>query len=128
MKKEQLTAVLVDDEKNATSLMIELLHQNAPHVKVIGQAASVKEGVKVLSDRKPDILFLDIELYDGMGFDLLEQIDYEGIHVIFVTAFNNYAVKAFRFSAVDYLLKPVATDDLVAAIEKIGSLSTRRPP
>lgn len=117
-KQEPLTAVLVDDEKNANSLMQKLLAKHTPHVEVVAEATSVKEALDVLGRLTPDLLLLDIELYDGTGFDILTQVDYRSIRVIFVTAFNNYAVKAFRFSAIDYLLKPVVAEELAAAIQK----------
>ena len=114
-------AVIIDDIPKAISTLIQDLSEYAPNVKVIGTAGSVVEGVKLLHKIKPDLVFLDIELGDGTGFDLLEMLSHPTFKVIFTTGSDAYAIKAFRFSAIDYLLKPIDPDELVAAIKKVES-------
>ena len=113
-----LTAVLVDDEKKNREGLKKLLNEYCPSVKVIGDAGSVDEALVAITKLKPQLLFLDVEMPDGSGFDLLRKIEKIDFKIIFVTAHSHYAIKAIRFSAVDYLLKPVDTDDLIEAVKK----------
>ena len=113
-----LTAVLVDDEKKNREGLKKLLNEYCPSVKVIGDAGSVDEALVTITKLKPQLLFLDVEMPDGSGFDLLRKIEKIDFKIIFVTAHSHYAIKAIRFSAVDYLLKPVDTDDLIEAVKK----------
>lgn len=113
-----ITAILVDDMPNALSLLAADLEQNHPEIEIIGMAKSVVEAAKLLRSKSPDILFLDIMLGDGTGFDLLEIIPNLKSKVIFVTASDAYALEAFKFAAVDYLLKPYDLEALNLAIEK----------
>lgn len=118
-----ITALLIDDDSNLRNGMKGLLSMYAPDIAILGEADSVKSGIKAIEDHQPDVVFLDIQLGDGTGFDILEQIMLKqgsiNTHVVFITAHEEYAVKAFRFSALDYLLKPVDPEDLNAVIEKI---------
>ncbi|WP_264520793.1 LytR/AlgR family response regulator transcription factor [Flavobacterium sp. N1994] len=118
-----ITAVLIDDDINLRDGMKGLLSLYAPDISIIGEADSVESGVKILNNLKPQIVFLDIQMNDGTGFDILEKLsEINGkvtSHVIFVTAYEHYAIKAFRFSALDFLLKPVAPDDLEKVVDKI---------
>ena len=113
-----LSALIVDDEKKNRDSLKKLLNDYCPAVKVVGDAASVDEALIVLNKQKPQIVFLDVEMPDGSGFDLLRQVDKIDFKIIFVTAHAHYAIKAIRFSAVDYLLKPVDTDDLIDAVKR----------
>lgn len=112
------TAVLVDDMPNALQLLQSDLGMNHPEIEVIGTANSVVSASKLLRSKSPDILFLDIMLGDGTGFDVLEIIPDLKSKVIFVTASDEYAIKAFKFAAIDYLLKPYGDDELAKAINK----------
>ena len=112
------TAILVDDMSTALQLLQSDLESNHPEIKIIGTAKSVVEAAKLLRIESPDMLFLDIMLGDGTGFDLLEIIPDLKSKVIFVTASDEYAIKAFKFAAIDYLLKPYADNELQKAIEK----------
>ena len=112
------TAILVDDMPTALQLLQSDLESNHPEIKIIGTAKSVVEAAKLLRTETPDILFLDIMLGDGTGFDLLEIIPDLKSKVIFVTASDEYAIKAFKFAAIDYLLKPYSDDELATAIDK----------
>jgi two-component system LytT family response regulator len=121
-----ITAVLIDDDINLREGMKGLLSLYAPDISIIGEADSVKSGVKILNNLKPQIVFLDIQMNDGTGFDILEKLsEINGkvtSHVVFVTAYEHYAIKAFRFSALDFLLKPVAPDDLEKVVDKIRTV------
>ncbi len=112
------TAILVDDIPVALQLLQSDLESNHSEIEVIGTASGVVEAAKLLQTKTPDILFLDIMLGDGTGFDLLEIIPNLKSKVIFVTASDEYAIKAFKFAAIDYLLKPYADDELAEAITK----------
>lgn len=117
----KLTAVIVDDVEQARATLKEDLAEYCPDVEIIGEADGVVTGSKLLKKVKSDIVFLDIQLQDGSGFDILEIVgDGLSAQVIFTTASDAFAIKAFKFSAVDYLLKPVDPDELMAAVEKVS--------
>lgn len=115
-------AVLVDDELKGRLALKKLLQLYCENVDIVGEADSVKSAQIAIDKLNPDLLFLDINLQDGTGFDLLNVINYQSIKVIFVTAYDHFAIKAFRFSAIDYILKPIDPDILVAAVDKIKLL------
>lgn len=118
-----IRALLIDDDSNLRNGMKGLLTRYAPDIIIAGEADSVKTGISAIEQLQPDVIFLDIQLGDGTGFDILEQITQKkgalNSHVVFITAHEQYAVKAFRFSALDYLLKPVDPEDLNKVIDKI---------
>lgn len=118
-----ISALLIDDDANLRSGMRGLLQRYAPDFKIVGEADSVESGVEALSSLRPQVVFLDIQLTDGTGFDILEQVAQRygssSSHIVFITAHEQYAIKAFRFSALDFLLKPVDPDDLEKVIVKI---------
>lgn len=113
-----MKAVIIDDEPNNIELLTTLIERFAPQLEVAGTATGVGEGYKLLCKTMPALVFLDVEMKDGTGFDLLKLVPQMPLRVIFVTAHENYAVQAFHYSAVDYLLKPVSPSDLLAAIRK----------
>ena len=115
---KELTAVLVDDMPIALEMLENDITNNHPEIKIIGKAKSVVEAAKVLQKNKPDILFLDIMLGDGTGFDILEIFPELKSKIIFVTASDAFAIKAFKFAAIDYILKPYSDEDLAFSIEK----------
>jgi two-component system LytT family response regulator len=121
-----INAVLIDDDKNLREGMKGLLARFAPNITIIGEADSVASGIEVLTKLKPDVVFLDIQLNDGTGFDILEKLTVQQktitSHVVFITAHEQYAIKAFRFSALDFLLKPVDPEELQIVIKKIESV------
>lgn len=123
-----ITALLIDDDSNLRIGMKGLLEMCAPDIKILGEADSVKAGISAIDNLKPDVVFLDIQLGDGTGFDILEQLAQKHgrltSHVVFITAHEEYALKAFRFSALDYLLKPVDPEELRKVIEKIKKVLT----
>jgi two-component system LytT family response regulator len=115
MKK---TAFLVDDMPQALEMLYNDISKKHVNIEIIGTANSVVEAAKLLQKKQPDILFLDIMLGDGTGFDVLEIIPDLRSKIIFVTASDEYAIKAFKFAAIDYILKPYSNEDLSTAIEK----------
>jgi two-component system LytT family response regulator len=113
-----MKAVIIDDEPNNIELLTTLIERFAPQIELAGTAMSVEEGYKLLCKTLPALVFLDVEMKDGTGFDLLKLIPQMPLRVIFVTAHEHYALQAFHYSATDYLLKPVSPTDLLAAIRK----------
>ena len=110
-----LRAVIVEDELRSRETLLGLYCKN---LEVIGEAENVQEGLQLIQKSKPDVVFLDIQMPDGSGFKLLEQIENLNFDVIFTTAYDQFAIKAIRYSALDYLLKPIYPDDLVVAVNK----------
>jgi len=122
-----LRTIVIDDEKLSREVICNYLKIYCPDIEVVTTASSVKTAYKAIKKYGPDFIFLDIEMADGKGFDLLMMFDIIDFKIIFVTAYSEYAVKAFRFSAVDYLLKPVKIDELISAVEKIKSINEQGP-
>lgn len=122
-----LHCIIVDDEKLSREVLCNYLKEYCSDVEVVETVSSVKSAYKSIRKHKPDFIFLDIEMADGKGFQLLEMFDKIDFKVIFVTAYSEYAVRAFRFSAVDYLLKPVKIDELKDAVEKVRLASIKEP-
>ncbi len=118
-----LRTIVIDDEKLSREVICNYLKEYCADIDVVATASSVKTAWKTIKKHNPDFIFLDIEMADGKGFDLLTMFEKISFKVIFVTAYSEYAVKAFRFSAVDYLLKPVKIDELISAVEKIRKLN-----
>lgn len=116
-----LTAIIIEDYPEALTLLKNDLERDHPEIEVINTAQSVVEAAKLLRTTEPDILFLDIMLGDGTGFDILEIFPNLNSKIIFVTASDEYAIKAFKFAAIDYVLKPYGKSDLSAAIERAKS-------
>jgi two-component system LytT family response regulator len=114
-----LTSFVVDDNINALDLLCSDLNQYHKEINIIGKATSVVTAAKQLQTLKPDILFLDIMLGDGTGFDILELVPTLDTKVIFITASDEYALKAFKFAAIDYILKPYSIEELSIAINKV---------
>jgi len=122
-----LRTIVIDDEKLSREVICNYLKAYSSDIEVVARASSVSTAFKAINRHHPDFIFLDIEMADGKGFDLLMMFEKIDFKVIFVTAYSEYAVKAFRFSAVDYLLKPVKIDELISAVEKIKSLKDQVP-
>jgi len=113
-----IKAIIIDDIEQARTTFKKDLEVYAPDVEVIGEANGVVEGAKLLKTITPDILFLDIQMQDGSGFDLIDILNDIPFKIIFITASDAYAIKAFRYAAIDYLLKPVDPDELISAMDK----------
>lgn len=114
----KIKAVLVDDERKLTEVLLMKLEQFCPDVEVLGDARNVSDAYDLIMEHKPDLVFLDISMPGGTGFDLLDKFDDLFFEVIFVTSYNEYAIKAFKKSAIDYLLKPLDSSELVKAVSK----------
>jgi two-component system LytT family response regulator len=115
--KKKLKAIVVDDERLVRKNLTDLL-KNHSEIEVIAEADSCKRGIKLIKDYQPDILFLDIQLAGETGFDLLEKVE-TNFHLVFVTAYDEYAIRAFEVNACDYLLKPVNPERLRITIDRI---------
>lgn len=120
-----MRAVLIDDERLARAELRRLLGEH-PEVTVVGEARNLEEAIDLISREQPDLIFLDIEMPGGSGFDVLEQLD-SVPQVIFTTAFDQYAIQAFEVNALDYLLKPIAPDRLAAALERAKPRAPAKP-
>lgn len=113
-----MKALIIDDELNNVNNLVALLQQYCPSVDVIGTALNADEGKKIIQNNSIDILFLDIQMPNKNGFDLLGELYSYSFQVIFVTAFDSYAIRAIKFSALDYLLKPINVNELIASVKK----------
>ena len=118
-----IRALLIDDEEKCRKDLKRLLELYCKDVSVIGEVSSIEAAISSIKTDSPDLLFLDIEMGDGSGFQLLNYNAKHPFQVIFVTAHTHYALKAFRYAALDYLLKPLDVDDLVAAVGKLKQVS-----
>lgn len=113
-----LRAIVIDDIDSIRKKNVEIIKSHCPNIAIIGQANSVESGVTLIKQIVPDIVFLDVEMPDGTGFDLLQKLKPINFKVIFVTGYEDFAIRAFRFSAIDYLLKPLDPSDLIEAVNK----------
>ena len=113
-----LKIIIIDDEEHIRSLIRNIVKSYAKGVEVVAEANSVASGLKSIREHQPDVVLLDIKMADGTGFDLLNQLHEIRFKLIFITAYGEYAIRAFKYSAVDYILKPVDADDLLAAIRR----------
>lgn len=113
------TAVIIDDETKGRFALTEKIKEYCPAVQVVAEAANAKEGIAAIEKHKPQIVFLDIEMPGMNGFDMLNQLPEKNFHLIFTTAYNQYAIKAIKYAAFDYLLKPVDIEELKSSINNI---------
>ncbi|WP_018342337.1 LytR/AlgR family response regulator transcription factor [Cytophaga aurantiaca] len=118
-----IKALIIDDVEKARSALKSDIKTYCQNVQVIGEADGVESGLQLIKSTTPDVIFLDIRMSDGSGFDLIGKLRQQGVipfQIIFTTAYDEYAIKAFKFSAIDYLLKPVDHEDLIQAVQKIN--------
>jgi len=113
-----IKVVIIDDEQDAINSIELIINEYCSNAEVIGTASSANEGRTVILNQKPDLVFLDIEMPRGNGFDLLEMLPERNFEVIFITAYNNFAIKAFKYSAIDYILKPIDIDEFIEAVDR----------
>ena len=113
-----MKAIVIDDEQSNIDNIIALLNKYCPRVKILGAATDILESEQLINTHKPDILFLDIQMGEQTGFDLLNVLPEKNFEVVFITAFDKYGIEAIKFAALDYLLKPVVIADLVLAVNK----------
>lgn len=114
-----IKTLIIEDEQKSSEMLVAMLEKNCEFVKVIGAAKNVKEAVELIKQQKPDLVFLDISMPDGSGFDLLEQVQGYKFELIFATASDQYAIRAIKYSACDYLLKPIDVEELKLAVDKV---------
>ena len=122
-----MKAILVEDEINAQKALLKMLQLVAPEIQVLAIFDTIKDASLFLNKNTVDFLFLDIQLKDGNGFELLQTIDQQDFSLIFTTAFNDFAIKAFKFNAIAYLLKPIDPLELKEAIERAKNTRKANP-
>ena len=115
-----LSAIIIDDEKNGRENLAGLIKTHCPQIRIVSEANSVAQAIAEIKAHRPQLIFLDIEMPGGNGFQLLEHFSDFPFEVIFVTAYDNYAIKAIRFSASDYILKPINLNELITAVDKVS--------
>ncbi|UPQ79843.1 LytTR family DNA-binding domain-containing protein [Flavobacterium azooxidireducens] len=120
-----LRAIVIDDIEKIRKDNIAIIKSSCPGISIIGQAESVASGIKLIKQLAPDLVFLDVEMPDGTGFDLLQKLNPIHFKVIFITGYEDFAIRAFRFSAIDYLLKPLDKQELIEAVKKAEELMNK---
>lgn len=115
-----MRTVLIDNEPEVLGILQSMIENHFDQLEIIGTANGVTTGLDLINTQNPDLVFLDVEMDDGTGFDLLQNIDKMDFHLIFVTAHDKYAIQAIRYSAIDYLLKPLNIGELRTAIKRVG--------
>jgi len=114
-----INALIIDDEANCIELVSNLIELSDSKIKIIATANSVETGYRAILEHKPDLVFLDVQMQDGTGFDLLNRLNGIALKVIFITAHEQFAINAFKYSAIDYLLKPISPIDFMTALNKV---------
>ena len=122
--KQLMAALIIDDERLARNALKKKL-EAFPEIEIVGEASNVINAVAAIEEHNPDLLFLDIQLYNETGFDILDKIKYDG-KIIFVTAHDEFAIRAFEINAVDYILKPISHERLKNAIDRLNSADKKR--
>lgn len=116
---DKIRTIIIDDEPRARKTIANMLSLYCQELEVIAEGESVAQGLQLIKQEAPDLVLLDIKMPDGTGFDLLEQLDERDFALVFITAFDEFALKAFKFSAMDYLLKPIDPDELVLTLKRV---------
>lgn len=116
---KKIKTVIIDDEVDAVDFISSIIKEYCPSLEVTGKAFNVNEGVQEILDKKPELVLLDVEMPNGTGFDVLARFPEKSFEVIFITAFNHYAIKAIKYSAVDYILKPINITEFIEAVNKV---------
>ncbi len=114
-----IQSLIIEDSKKNRENLTSLLSKYCPEIEIIGEAANITQGQELLSKLKPDLVFLDVRMPGGTAFDLLKQLKQISFEIIFITAYDEYALQAFQFNAVDYILKPIDFQELKKAVEKV---------
>ena len=118
MQVSKIRTVIIDDEQKSRSILQSMLQKYCPQVTVVGEAESAEQALRVILKEKPNLIFLDVEMPHGSGFELLKQLPNLSFEVVFVTGLDFYALQAIKFHALDYLLKPVDIEELIQAVLK----------
>jgi two-component system, LytTR family, response regulator len=116
---QKLKTIIIDDEPDAVDFITTIINEYCPGLEIKGKAHNVRDGVQIIKEIKPDLVFLDVEMPNGTGFDLLSHFPDKEFDVVFITAFNHYAIKAIKFSAVDYILKPINISEFIESVTRI---------
>ncbi len=116
-----MNAIIIEDEAKSAAVLRKLIAINNPSITIVATANNVKDALKAINEHEPELVFMDIELPDGTGFDILEKTTFKNFSVLFTTAYDSFAVRAFKYNAVDYLLKPIDIEELDAAIQKVSA-------
>lgn len=118
-----MKTIIIEDEKLAAERLEELIHEIDPSVEISAKLTSVEQSIEYLKQNKPDLIFLDIQLEDGLSFSIFEKVDIE-VPIIFTTAYDQYAIKAFKLNSIDYLLKPIKKDELRESLNKYKNIKS----
>ena len=121
----QLKTIIVEDEQTSREILRSYLTKYCPTVDVLGEASNIDEALVLIRNNELDLVFLDVEMPYGSGFDLLEKLDNTNFEVVFVTAYNQYAIEALNSHASYYLLKPISIDELIKAVDYVTEIKTR---
>jgi len=124
---KKLRTIIVDDEQDAVNFIDTIISEYCTDLEVVCKAYNVSEGIRCINEKKPDLVFLDVEMPNGTGFDLLASFPEKDFEVVFITAFNHYAIKAIKFSAVDYILKPINISEFIEAVARVTAKKTKVP-
>ncbi len=116
-----IKCLIIEDEENSRELLKKLIIRYCPELEIVGLAGEVNEAVTMIRELKPTLIFLDIEINGGSGFDVLNKLEMRKLGVIFTTGYNDFAIKAIKYSAIDYLLKPIHFEDLIDAVQRFKS-------
>jgi two-component system LytT family response regulator len=114
-----LKAIIIDDEPFCCEILAAMLESDCPDVEIVNVSGNGADALKAIKQHSPDLVFLDVEMPKMNGFEMLEQLSFVNFHLIFTTSYDQYALKAIRFSAIDYLLKPIDREELKRAVEKV---------
>ncbi len=123
---QQHKVYIVDDEQKSREALVHILEKYCPNVQIIGVSSNIDDAFQNININTPDILFLDVEMPNGSGFDLLAKFDKIPFSVVFVTGFDKYAMQAIKFSCLDYILKPISIKDVMEIFEKIDNLPIKK--
>jgi len=121
-----MRTVIIDDEEKSRKTIKNFITKYAPELMLVGEADGVETGIELIESVHPELVFLDVQMGDGTGFELLGRLQFDDFKLIFCTSFEHYAVKAFRFSALDFILKPIDPDIFKSAIERVKKYSDDR--
>lgn len=116
-----MKVLIIDNDQAVREALVQLINKYCPQITQVNQSDGVEAGIKEIHSSKPDLVFLDVEMDDGTGFDLVQKVGNYNFQLVFITAHNKYAVNAFKFSAIDFLLKPIDPDELVISVKKAAS-------
>jgi two-component system LytT family response regulator len=123
-----MKTLIIEDEQKSREMLAGIIQKNCPSLEIVGLAKNVKEGVELIKSKNPELVFLDISMPDGSGFDLLEQVQGHKFELIFATASDQHAIRAIKYSACDYLLKPIDIEELKIAVDKAKQKKAQAPP